>query len=222
MALPKLTAVEARILGCLLEKERVTPDIYPLSLHSLTTACNQSTNRDPVTGYDEETVDDGLQAMREKQLARMIMGAGSRVQKFRHHLLDHFELNPAEVAVLCVLLLRGPQTPGELRTRTERMHAFASLEQVDACLAELARGDDPLVQMLPAGPGQKERRFAERLSAERPPTDSSAAVTSAIAEPPAWKIADDKVAALVQEVASLKSDLAQLREEFATFRKQFE
>jgi uncharacterized protein YceH (UPF0502 family) len=221
MALPKLTAVEARILGCLLEKERTTPDIYPLSLHSLTTACNQSTNRDPVTGYDEKTVDDGLQLLREKQLARMIMGAGSRVQKFRHHLLDHFELNPAEVAVLCVLMLRGPQTPGELRTRTERMHPFGGLEAVEACLAELMRGDDPLVQILPAGPGQKERRYTERLSAERPPADP--AVTAPIsAEPPAWKVADEKVAALTAEVATLRTEVAQLREEFAAFRRQFE
>ena len=221
MALPKLSAVEARVLGCLLEKERVTPENYPLSLHALTTACNQTTNRDPVTAYDEKTVDGGVQLLREKQLARMIMGAGSRVQKFRHHLLDHFELNPAEVAILCVLLLRGPQTPGELRTRTERMHPFAGLEQIESCLSELSRGDDPLVQILPAGPGQKERRYTERLSAERPPAEPTAAAPVST-EPPAWKGADDKVAALTAEVAALRAQLAQLREDFAAFRKQFE
>ena len=222
MALPKLNPVEARILGCLLEKERVTPENYPLSLHSLTAACNQVTNRDPVTSYDEKTIEAGVQSLREMQLARMIMGAGSRVQKFRHHLLDHFELNPAEVAVLCVLLLRGPQTPGELRTRTERMHPFAGLDQVEACLTELARGDSPLVQMLPAGPGQKERRFTELLSADRPRPEPGATDVSSTREAPAWKTADDKVAALTQEVAALKSELAQLREEFTAFRKQFE
>ncbi len=222
MALPTLTAIEARILGCLLEKERTTPDIYPLSLHSLTTACNQTTNRDPVTGYDEKTVEHGLQCLREKQLARMIMGAGSRVQKFRHHLLDHFELDAAEVAILCVLLLRGPQTPGELRTRTERMHPSGTFEQIEACLAGLSSGDDPLVQMLPAGPGQKERRYTERLSGERPPAEPSSAAVPASTEPPAWKVADEKVAALTQEIATLRTELAQLREDFAVFRRQFE
>ena len=114
------------MLGCLLEKERLTPENYPISLNSLTAACNQSTNRDPVTAYDERTVDDGLTALREKKLAVMIHAAGSRVQKYRHNLPAHYELQPREVALLCVLMLRGPQTPGELRIRTERFHSFAS------------------------------------------------------------------------------------------------
>lgn len=222
MALPKLNAVETRILGCLLEKERLTPENYPLSLHSLTTACNQATNREPVTGYDEKTVEEGLTSLREMQLARMIMGAGSRVQKFRHHLLDQFELNPGEVAVLCVLLLRGPQTPGELRVRTDRMHAFGSLEAIEACLEELARGDAPLVAMLPARPGQKERRFVQLLSSEEEPAEPATAPAPITAAVRATEDADDRIPALEREVAGLKAELAAMREEFAAFRRQFE
>ena len=111
-----LSAVETRILGCLLEKERTTPENYPLSLNSLTLACNQSTNRDPVVAYDEKTVENGVNAMREKKLATVVFAAGSRVQKYRHNLLDHYTLERKDLAILCVLLLRGPQTPGELRS----------------------------------------------------------------------------------------------------------
>src|SRR5260370_29673370 len=135
-----LSPVETRILGCLLEKERLTPENYPLSLHGLTAACNQSTNRDPVTAYDERTVDAGLTALREDKLATLIHAAGARVQKYRHNLANHYELQPREVALLCTLLLRGPQTLGELRARTERMHSFGTLEEVEPALAELAGG----------------------------------------------------------------------------------
>ena len=134
-----LSPAETRILGCLLEKERITPENYPLSLNSLIAACNQSTNRDPITAYDAPTVESGLDGLRQKKLAVMIMSAGSRVAKFRHELLNHFDLSPREVALLCVLLLRGPQTLGELRSRTERMQFFDSLEQVETFLADLAR-----------------------------------------------------------------------------------
>ena len=127
-------SVETRILGCLLEKERITPENYPLSLNSLIAACNQSTNRDPITAYDARTVEAALDGLRQKKLAVMIMSAGSRVAKFRHELLNHFELSPREVALLSVLLLRGPQTLGELRSRTERMQFFDSLEQVESFL----------------------------------------------------------------------------------------
>ena len=150
MSLFTLTPVETRILGCLLEKERITPENYPLSLNSLIAACNQSTNRDPIVAYDAKTVEAGLDGLRQKKLATMIMSAGSRVPKYRHDLLNHFELNPREVALLCVLLLRGPQTLGELRSRTERLQFFDSLEQVESFLAELAKGDSPLVRVLPA------------------------------------------------------------------------
>src|SRR6266478_3187191 len=162
----ELSPVETRILGCLLEKERVTPENYPISLHSLTAACNQSTNRDPVTSFDERTVETGVTNLRQEKLATMIHSAGARVQKYRHNLPDHYDLQPKEIALLCVLMLRGPQTPGELRGRTERMFSFGSLEAVEASLNELARGDDPLVRMLPPQPGQKERRYVQLLSGE--------------------------------------------------------
>ncbi len=132
----QLDAVEARILVCLLEKERLTPENYPLSLHSLTAACNQSSNREPVVGYDEKTVETGLYTLREKKLASLIHAAGARVQKYRHNLPDLYELTAGETALLCVLLLRGPQTPGELRTRTERAYRFERIEEVEAALED--------------------------------------------------------------------------------------
>jgi uncharacterized protein len=157
-----------------------------------------------------------VNALREKKLATVIFGAGSRVQKYRHKLLEHYTLDPREVAVLCVLLLRGPQTPGELRTRTERMFAFRTLEDVQARLDDLARGDAPLVQVLPARPGQKERRYLQLLSAPLPESDLTAAN-----DPPIVP-AQTRLDALASEVAALKVEVATLREEFAAFRRQFE
>jgi uncharacterized protein YceH (UPF0502 family) len=217
-----LTPVETRILGCLLEKERLTPENYPLSLNGLTAACNQSTNREPVVSYDEKTVDAGLTSLREKKLASVIFGAGSRVQKYRHKLLEHYNLSTAEVALICVLLLRGAQTPGELRIRTERMHAFESVADVQAKLDELSRGDAPLIRMLEARPGQKERRYIQLLSAEQP--EEAAGAGEPASREPSHEDADSaaKIDALAKEVADLRSELAQLREEFAAFRKQFE
>jgi len=144
-----LTPLETRVLGCLIEKERLTPENYPISLNSLTAACNQTTNRDPITQYDEKTVEDGISSLREKKLAAMISVAGSRVPKYRHRLGEHFSLEPQEIAVLCVLLLRGPQTPGELRTRAERMFRFGSLSDVEHCLQELEKDPSGLVSLLP-------------------------------------------------------------------------
>ena len=129
-----LAPLEARILGCLLEKERTTPESYPLSLNGLVAACNQTTNREPVTAYDEKTVEDGIVALREKKLVTVVFGSGSRVQKYRHNLPEHFELDRPDIAVMCVLLLRGPQTAGELRSRTERLFHFASLAELETCL----------------------------------------------------------------------------------------
>src|SRR5581483_10841664 len=127
-----LSPLETRVLGCLLEKERITPENYPISLHSLTAACNQTTNRDPISGYDEKVVEQGLESLRAKKLATMVRLAGSRVEKYKHNLPDHYTLDRGETALMCVLMLRGRQTPGELRTRTERQHAFESVEAVEA------------------------------------------------------------------------------------------
>jgi len=216
-----LNALETRILGCLLEKERTTPENYPLSLHALTAACNQSTNREPVTGYDEKTVEEGVNALREKKLASVIFGAGSRVQKYRHLLLNHYTLEPPEMALLCTLLLRGPQTPGELRTRTERMFNFGSLEAVQSRLDDLAIDATPLVRLLDARAGQKERRYTQLLSTESIGTESVADVIPSPRERPP-SATDARLLTLENDIASLKTELAQVREEFAAFRKQFE
>jgi len=214
-----LSPQEARILGCLIEKERTTPDVYPLSLLAVTTACNQSTNRDPLVAYAEPEVALGLDDLRGKQLVTQIWGAGARVQKYRHNLLDVFDLNPGEVALLCVLLLRGPQTPGELRIRTERLHRFASIGEIEQAMEALGAGADPLVRMLEPRPGQKERRFVHLLSGE-PPMEEAPAVPRAHVQPASP--APGRLEALEIEVASLKAGMAELHEEFLRFRRQFE
>jgi uncharacterized protein len=220
MGLFVLTPAETRILGCLLEKERITPENYPLSLNSLIAACNQSTNRDPVVSYDEKTVEAGVDSLREKKLATMTSGAGSRVPKYRHNLLNHLELNQREIALLCVLLLRGAQTPGELRSRTERLQFFDSLEQVESFLADLAKGDDPLVRVLPARPGQKEKRYVQLISGEPvSPGDFEAEIPISV---PKQQNSQSRIEALENEIATLKIELRQLREELLSFRKQFE
>jgi uncharacterized protein len=212
----ELDLAETRILGCLLEKERLTPENYPISLNGLTAACNQSTNRDPVLTLEERVVEAGIIGLREKRLATMIHSSGARVQKYRHNLPDHYDLQPREVALLCVLLLRGPQTPGELRARTERMAAYPSIEAVESALRDLAGGDDPLVRMLPARPGQKENRYVQLLSGEpvEPPPGESQVTIGAPRS--------SRTEAIESELAALRAELQQLREEFASFRKQFE
>jgi uncharacterized protein len=212
-----LTPVETRVLGCLLEKERATPENYPLSLHSLTAACNQSTNREPVVSYDEKTVEAALDGLRGKKLATMIWAAGARVQKFRHNLLDFYNLNPGDIALLCVLLLRGAQTPGELRARTERLHRFENVEESEQCLNGLSQGGDPLVRVLPPRPGQKEKRWVQLLAGEPQIAELASAVPIEIAAPE-----PSRIERLEAELNVVKADLAALREEFADFRKQFE
>lgn len=212
-----LSPVETRVLGCLIEKERTTPDVYPLSLLAVTTACNQSTNRDPVVHYAEQEVNLALDDLRGKKLATKVWGAGARVEKFRHNLLDVFELNPGEVALLCVLLLRGPQTPGELRIRTERLHSFESIADLEKALEALAAGEAPLVRMLEPRPGQKERRFVQLLSGEPVLEAPSFAAAPSVTAP-----VPGRLEALEAEVSALKITVAELREELTRFRKQFE
>jgi uncharacterized protein YceH (UPF0502 family) len=213
MSFIDLSAVECRVLGALLEKERLTPENYPLSLNSLTAGCNQSTNRDPVTSYDEKTVEEAIQSLRERRLVTMVVGAGARVQKFKHRLGEHYKLEEKEVAVLCVLLLRGAQTPGELRIRTERMHAFGSLSAVEETLSVLAREGLELVQAIPARPGQKEGRYRCTFGVE------SAAIESTAPDEP---LLPSRLEVLQSEVRDLREDIARLREEFQQFRRQFE
>jgi hypothetical protein len=159
-------AVELRVLGCLVEKQRTTPDVYPLSLNALRLACNQTTNRDPVTEYDEPAIRAALERLARKGWTRLASGAGSRAAKYRHLLDEALGVSDAEISLLAVLMLRGPQTPGELKQRTERLHPFAALEDVDATLDGLAERE--LVVRLERRPGQKEARFAQLLGTPAP------------------------------------------------------
>jgi uncharacterized protein YceH (UPF0502 family) len=154
-------AIEIRVLGCLIEKQRTTPDVYPLSLNALRLACNQSTNRDPVVDYDEPTIRAALERLSRKGWVRLASGQGSRAVKYRHLLGEALQLSEEEVALIAVLMLRGPQTPGELKQRTERLHSFASLSEVGQTLTELTERE--LVERLPRAPGQKEERYVQLL-----------------------------------------------------------
>jgi len=213
----ELSPIETRVLGALLEKERTTPEYYPLSLHALVVACNQTTNRDPIVGYDERTVEEGLNRLREKKLAMLVHTAGARVPKYRHTLLDSYNLDPREVAVLCVLMLRGPQTPGELRSRTERMCGPMTLPEIEKWLEELTVGGDPLVRVIPARAGQKEKRYVQLLSGE-PDLDSW---VTAPAPGPGPTSDRSRVEILEAELTALKSEVQALREDLADFKKQF-
>ncbi len=213
---PVLNPVEARILGALIEKDITTPDYYPLSLNALINACNQKSNRDPVMNLGEEAVRDALLALNEKGLAGPVSSADSRVPKYEHRLQEAFNLPRAETAVLCVLLLRGPQTPGELRGRTERMHRFEELSDVHSALQRLIQRDPPLVQMLARQPGTKETRYAHLLSGD-------VEIAELPAQEPAAATADgERIARLESEVESLKAEIAELRNDFREFQKKFD
>lgn len=220
--IPPLSAAEVRVLGSLIEKQITTPDYYPLTLNALTNACNQLTNRDPVVSYDDGVVILAVDGLRDKRLASHYAGAESRVAKYKHALNDAVLLTPAETALLCVLLLRGPQTVGELRTRSERMFRFDTLPEVEETLGALAaRPDQPLVVKLPRQPGTKEARYAHLLSGPIETAASGPGPTLPPAPPPAPP-GPDRIAALEEELIALRRELAELREQFASFRKQFE
>jgi uncharacterized protein len=220
--IPPLNAAEVRVLGSLIEKAITTPEYYPLSLNALTNACNQLTNRDPVVSFDETTVVRALDGLREKRLATLFTGAESRVAKYKHALKDLILLTPAELALLCVLMLRGPQTVGELRTRAERMFTFDTLPEVEEALNALAnRPGQPLVTRLPRQPGTKEARFAHLLSG---PVELPASDTAPKPEPAtlAVRAENERITRLEEEAAALRRELAELKQQFAEFRKQFE
>jgi hypothetical protein len=203
-------AVEIRVLGCLIEKQRTTPDAYPLSLNSLRLACNQTTNRDPVVEYDEPTIRAALERLSRKRWARLASGAGSRAVKYRHLLDEALGLGRDELAPLCVLMLRGPQTPGELKQRSERLHPFGSLEDVERTLEALAGRE--LVERLPRRPGQKEDRYRQLLGREEAaaspaPAPSPSAVSNGVSGGTA------SLAELEARVARLETEVAELRAE---------
>jgi uncharacterized protein len=216
-----LNDVELRVLGALIEKQVTTPEYYPLTLNSLTLACNQKNNRNPVTSYDETTVEQALESLREKNLAYIFYGSTSRVPKYKHVITEVMHLSPPALALMCVLMLRGPQTPGELASRAARMYEFSGLEEVEATLSELmSRDPDPLVTRLPRQPGQKESRFAHLLAGEIPLEQISEPVHNPERTPRLNP--SDRVAALEQEIERLKGDFEQLKQQFELFKKQFE
>jgi uncharacterized protein len=218
-----LTPIEARILGALIEKEITTPEYYPLSLNALTNACNQKSNRDPVLHVEESDIRKALNHLEYQSLVRSVSSTDSRVTKFEHRLQDAFNFYRPEVAVLCELLLRGPQTPGELRTRASRMHSFEDLESVHSALSRLEKREPPLVRVLPRQPGTKEARYAHLLG-DTPPVAPAAPAHAATArdKDAAAPSSNDRIEALVAEVAELRSQIADLQSQFAAFRKQFE
>jgi len=203
-----LDPIEARVLGCLAEKDMATPEYYPLSLNALTNACNQKSNRDPVVSFDEADVREGLANLRDRGFAIFVSEAGSRVDKFRHRLSEKFNFSRGELALLTVLLLRGPQTPGELRQRCERLHNFADIESLVHTLNKLAaRTEDPLVKQMDRVPGMKENRWAHLLSGE--PQMAAFEAPAVHASP------------LGERVEQLEAEMRTLREEFERFRAQF-
>jgi uncharacterized protein len=213
-----LSDVEARVLGCLVEKEITTPEYYPLSLNALVHACNQKSNRDPLMNLEEDAVRQALRGLGEHALARSASG-DSRVAKFEHRLADTFNFTRPETAVLCELLLRGPQTPGELRSRAERMHPFEDLGVVQSTLKHLIEREPPLVKVLPRQAGNKEARYVHLLSGDVEVREGQpvreAAVSSGVAE-------NARISELEGEVAGLQKEIADLKRQFAEFRKQFE
>ena len=208
-----LNAVEARVLGALVEKEITTPEYYPLSLNGLVNACNQKNNREPVMHLDEDEVRQALHRLEDNQLAGPRRGTDSRVTKYEHHLQEVFNFTRGEVAVLCVLLLRGPQTPGELRGRTERMHRFEEIEDVLSTLQRLMQRDPSLVKALPRQPGTKEIRYMHLLSGDVDGWIEATQSSSMTAVDPSSDC--ERLSRLEAEVARLREELAEIKEQLS-------
>ncbi len=215
-----LSDLEVRVLGALIEKDITTPDYYPLSLNALVNACNQKNNRDPVMTLDEDAVRAALDSLQVQRLAGPASGADSRVPKYEHRLQEVFNFDRREIAILCVLLLRGAQTPGELRGRAERMYRFEGLEDVHGALDRLSQRVPPLVAVLPRQPGTKESRYMHLLSGGAVSAEPArAAENLSRVENPSR---EDRLTILEREVADLREQIAGMQEQLAAFRKQFE
>ncbi len=216
-----LNEYELRVLGALVEKHIATPDYYPMTLNALTNACNQKNHRDPVTSFDEATVVRALDSLREKNLAYVFHGSDARVPKYGHLFSKVYDLNPQETAVLIVLMLRGPQTPGELRSRTPHLMNFDSLSQVEETLQNLSVRDEALVVKLPRVAGMKEARYAHQLGGL---VNIEEIAVTLKPEPAVVHVRADneRTVRLEAEVATLRQELNELKEQFAAFRKQFE
>jgi uncharacterized protein YceH (UPF0502 family) len=219
-----LTAEEARVLGCLMEKAVTTPDAYPLTFNGLVAACNQKTNRDPVVSYDDDIVAEAVEGLRGKHLLYRVDGAGSRVQKYKHRIDERLGLMPPSQALLTVLLLRGAQTSGELRTRSERMYSFVNTAAVEAEIAETAEDIEiPLWRRFERAPGQKEARYMHLLfGANSAPERSATVAVAAAAAIEVVQQRNERIDQLEERVELLETELAELRGTFAEFRKQFE
>ena len=218
-----LSPFEARVLGVLAEKQFLTPDIYPLSLNAIVNACNQLSNREPVMSLGDDTVLACLKRLQENHLAQTYYPAGSRVAKYQHMMREVFSLDDAKLALLALLLLRGPQTCGELRGRSTRMYPFASVESVERSLNDLAAEEPPRVMQVPRAPGTKESRWAHLLSgAATVERQEMAAGMSAGGNRMVEGAADDRVSRLEAEVAVLRKEMSWLTEELAKFKRQFE
>jgi uncharacterized protein len=214
-----LNEIEARVLGSLIEKDITTPDYYPLSLNALANACNQKNNREPVMNLDEDSIRKALRTLNEKGLAGSAGGADSRVPKYEHRLQETFNFGRPEIAVICVLLLRGPQTLGELRGRTDRMYRFEELADVLATLDRLMKREPPIVKMLPRPAGTRESRYAHLLCGDVPGWEPAEELHSAV---PQSSADSDSIRRLESEVAALRTELAELKQQMEAFRKQFE
>ena len=216
----QLNEMEARVLGALLEKEITTPDYYPLSLNSLVNACNQKSNRDPVMNVHEDSVRDALRTLQDNSLARSVSAVDSRVTKYEHRLQEAFNFDRREAALFCELLLRGPQTVGELRTRAERMHPFDDLSEAQSALQRLMNREPPLVKVLARQPGTKESRYIHLLSGDEKAVSSTVGRREVPTAVEGEKM--DGFSRLSSEMAELRRDVADLKQQLAAFRKQFE
>lgn len=218
-----LTDVEARALGCLIEKAITTPEYYPLSLNALTLACNQKNNRDPVVEYDEKAVVRALDGLREKKLAWMVHGPNSRVPKYEHRMAETLPLSPDQMAALCLLLLRGPQTAGEIRNRSGRLHLFGTITEVETALHQLSvRPDGSMVAKLPLLPRTHEHRYQHLLCGEPQVAPVEAGIPPLEAARVEVEIENARMTRLEEEVGGLRAEVAELKAQFAEFRKQFE
>jgi len=215
----KLTETEVRVLGSLIEKDITTPEYYPLSLNALVNACNQKSNRDPVMHLDEDTVRDALEGLQQQRMAGPARGADSRVTKYEQRLQEVFNFTRPEIAVLCVLLLRGPQTPGELRGRAERMHHFEALDDVQSALQKLMQRDPPLAKVLPRQPGTKESRYAHLFAGDVVELETLVHLHAEVDRNPADA---ERIASLEEEVAVLRREVNEIKDQLDRFRKQFE
>jgi uncharacterized protein len=214
----KLTESEARVLGSLIEKDITTPEYYPLSLNALMNACNQKSNRDPVMQLDESAVRDALDGLQQQRMAGPALGADSRVTKYEQRLQELFNFTRPEIAVLCVLLLRGPQTPGELRGRAERLHRFETLDDVQSALQKLIQREPPLAKVLPRQPGTKEARYAHLFAGDVFEAEMPTQLTPVTGNP-----ADaERIVRLEEEIAHLRRELAEVKDQMERFRRQFE